>query len=321
MSNHKCAEGLTHVSGDAVKELVEGRKPNYSNTCFFNEYIEAIDLSGVNFYGADLRRTKWKLKTNLQNTVLVDVDLSGATLAGVDLRGADLTRANLSGVNFSGANLERAILRGCRMRDTNLDWTKLADTVVEHSGFDGAILQEREGDFRTAQEIYHVLKTNFRTVREENSARWANFREREMQRKMAAPRAIKRFHTSEFAGKNRKQSAWFFLQLWVRYIIWSIQSYTSGYGQQPLRALMTTLLLIPIFAVGYALSGGLAAEHRELFTQDYLLFSVGTLFRINPVDIKVVSYAAQWLVALESGLGLGFFAIFATALSWRATND
>ena len=94
------------------KAIVDIRDANLSGTDLSNSKLIDIELSGVDLSGANLNKT----------------NLSGADLINTRLTGADLTGANLSGVNLSGADLSNAILTGANLREATYTNEQLSRT-------------------------------------------------------------------------------------------------------------------------------------------------------------------------------------------------
>jgi hypothetical protein len=113
-----------------------------------DEPIPQVTLIGANFEGAILKRC----------------DFSKRDLSHADFRDADLYRAvfketNLYTTNFRGADLTRADFRGARLYGVNI-----YDADVTRAVFDETVIEEKDGDFSKAADVYitlnRVLKEN-----------------------------------------------------------------------------------------------------------------------------------------------------------------
>lgn len=85
----------------------------------------AADLSGLQFYGANLREANLRF-SNLEGATLFGANLKGAQLSNVNLRSADLARASLADAiltnsDLSYAQLAGATFTGCEMVGVSLD--------------------------------------------------------------------------------------------------------------------------------------------------------------------------------------------------------
>jgi uncharacterized protein YjbI with pentapeptide repeats len=334
-------DSQSHCGKPLMSGVSLSKDGRYSGVCMFGQAIPSKDLSGVNFSGADLVRTEWLTRSmNLDKAIFENADLSHAKFTGANLRGTRFNGANLTNADFRGADLSNAEMRGCQMNGVNLEQARLDHTLMDSASFGGRICQDSDNFsdilkdiFRrilrrprriddgkqkhdVARQIYRSLKLNFKEIGEYDSVSWAYFHERQMLRKMVAPWRAARYHPYEVNTKGRLKGS-STLKYFVRYLLWSLQSWSSGYGQKPLRALVLLLLIIPIFAFGYALSGGISADNRILTWQDYLLFSATAILRLNIGGMKITSDIAQLLLSAESVIGVGLYAIFANSLGQR----
>lgn len=261
-------------------------------------WMAEIDLSGMLLRRADLRGANL-VRARLGQIDLVDADLSGADLGHADLSGANLTWTNLSGAHLREANLSKtwlifatlegarlarcdlrgAVLRHARMdaatllgnvtldrhtqlRDiawhgaslTQIDWTRtprLGDeddgqyVSAEHGGRNAHLPSRWEGAARTYQQLAVTLRDQGMS---DPAARFA-YRAQMLQRRVLR-------HQRHYL---RASGSW-------------LLDLISGYGYKPMRSLITYLLVIGLFAVGYYLLGG--NVNPALSPLDALIFSV-----------------------------------------------
>ena len=85
-----------------------------------NIHFPLCDLTGLQLAGADLTQGYF------WNSVFINMDLSGTTLARAELGNANLSGANLTGANLTGANLTGANLTGANLTGANLSNTTLS---------------------------------------------------------------------------------------------------------------------------------------------------------------------------------------------------
>ena len=81
---------------------------------------QAVDLTGSNFSGVDLKNVIFTRGTTVDGFVVEIVNLSNVNFSFADLSYHDLTGANLEGANLEGANLEGANLEGANLEGANL---------------------------------------------------------------------------------------------------------------------------------------------------------------------------------------------------------
>jgi len=109
--------------------------------------LSGLDLSGVDFHGANLRETDLsgaKLEhadfieadlTNakLNNAKLFDAEFYGANLIGTELKKAGLLRTNFVYANLGEANLEQAVLHTTFFVSANLYKTKYLESCLHEA--------------------------------------------------------------------------------------------------------------------------------------------------------------------------------------------
>ena len=306
-------------------------------------WLAEIDLSGMLLRRADLRGANL-VRARLSQIDLVDADLSGADLGYADLSGANLTWANLSGAHlreatlskarlifatlngagFARCDLRGAVLRHARMdastllgnvtfdahtqlRDiawngaslTQIDWIKtprLGDeddgqyVSAEHGGRKTALPSRWEGAARTYQQLAVTLRDQGVS---DAAARFA-YRSQTLQRRVLRQRR----HYLRASGS------------WLLDLI-------SGYGYKPMRSLITYLLVIALFALGYYLLGG--NVNPALSPLDALIFSVTSFHGRGFAAGEAVSLSnpLTMLAASEAVLGLLIEIVFIATFTQR----
>ncbi|MFD4247942.1 pentapeptide repeat-containing protein [Streptomyces sp. NPDC058525] len=118
--------------------------------------VAGLDLSGADISGADLANglfTESVLRdVNLSGADLYRSHLEGAELTGADLSGATLVKAVLDGSSLVGANVDRADLgssemwavdaRGASFREAKLDAAGLLDVKLQGADLSNASVQQ-----------------------------------------------------------------------------------------------------------------------------------------------------------------------------------
>ncbi|HET9981233.1 MAG TPA: pentapeptide repeat-containing protein [Ktedonobacterales bacterium] len=306
-------------------------------------WMAEVDLTGMLLRRADLRGANL-VRARLAQVDLVDADLSGADLGYADLSGANLTWVNLSGAHLRAVNLSKAwlifatlngatfarcdlrgaILRHARMdaatllgnvtfdahtqlRDiawngaslTQIDWSqtpRLGDeddahyVSAEHGGRPTHLPSRWEGAARTYQQLAVALRDQGISV---PAARFA-YRSQALQRRVLRQQR----HYLRASGS------------WLLDLI-------SGYGYKPMRSLITYLLVIGLFAIGYYLLGGNVTP--ALSPLDALIFSVTSFHGRGFAAGEAVSLhnPLTILAAGEAVLGLLIEIVFIATFTQR----
>ena len=113
-----------------------------------------LNLSGVDFWGADLKKVYFKnsrlygsslqyadlWRANLQNTNLLKADLQNANLYGANLQNANLDEANLQNANLYGANLYFADLQFAELQNADLLLAELQNANLYGAKLQNAVL-------------------------------------------------------------------------------------------------------------------------------------------------------------------------------------
>jgi uncharacterized protein YjbI with pentapeptide repeats len=119
--------------------------------------LDQLNLSGANLSGANLSEAdlceanlgKASLDAaDLGNATLIMARLFAASLREVDLAGADLTGADLGQANLSGANLRGAYLCGANLYMADLSWANLSGADLQRADLQRTDLSA--GDLTTA---------------------------------------------------------------------------------------------------------------------------------------------------------------------------
>jgi len=133
-----------------------------------------LNLSGVNFRGANLKDAKFKRAVlqgaNLSDSIahraefdladLSNSNLSGADLDGCDFSGANLTNAVLTGADIKDASLKGAILSSVDLQSAKLHRSDLTDTTLTDAKLKGAVF-ERAYLGKAVFEYSGKLEANF----------------------------------------------------------------------------------------------------------------------------------------------------------------
>jgi uncharacterized protein YjbI with pentapeptide repeats len=218
-----CWEHLTPTERDHLKTRV-------SNILRSGDDLKGIvlsgaDLSNFDFSGADLTNA-FLDHCNLAKSKFVDTNLHEAYLGWANLKGARLERAEIDRAVFSGANLEGADLLAYSLRFGRVPIN------LEKSSFgkDGLFRRPHidEADPPCAEATYRALKAYFLSDGDYDSASWASYCERVMQRSV-------RWRQKAYLN-------------WVTSLLFGL---ACGYGEKPKRVFLASTLLIVIYALLY----------------------------------------------------------------------
>ncbi len=280
--------------GDGTRENPYTREDIILKKGEMKNSYDWVDLSGGKFkYKIDLRGI------NLHGFILKKADLSGANLEGVDLSFAKLEGADLSFANLKGADLAFAHLEGADLFSVELSSeTKLADVEWENY-----ILDEKEKwRLGPVENGYRRLKQWYTNAGMYDIAGEFFFREMTAQRKQ-----IKWWPQP----RQWKQIGWW---LHPRHRLWSlVHSFSSGYGERPLRVVRWGALFLLGPTLMYFLLRGVAPY--DLSVQAFL----NSLY-YSAVSFVALGYGPWFDVASVHGWVRGagaaqaFIGVFTVAL-------
>jgi hypothetical protein len=246
--------------------------------------LEAYARAGGQLRGISLRRA-----------TLAGLNLAAAPCQpGFDLSHADLYRANLQGASLYKVNFQYASLLKADFRDANLHWcrlsmanllgVKLQGARLEHMQLDRPLYQERMaaeavrlGQSELARDYYEQAEEIYRDLRKatEHEGLFAlsgQYIQQELR--------MRRFQLP----KNSK----------ARAFSWLIDIF-CGYGEEPARVVLFSLLLIFVSAVGYFFTG--------IFTQGVVLqfHSAMTLAEASRLFLTCLYYSVVTFTTLGYG--------------------
>jgi len=273
------------------------------------------------------------LRERLSSALRSDENLRGITLTGASLRGFDFAGANLENVlfdrcdlrhaNFSDANLRRAFFGWADLREADFVRAELNSAVFTGANLEGVHLTAysisfgrkpinltmqsfgREGLFRRphvcedgpqfAQATYQALKSHFVSNGDYDSASWASFSERLMQRRVL--------------WNERRLIRWM-----GSFIFGAI----SGYGERPARAILASVALVCAYAAAFYASRVVVLSGATLTKVDALTLSVATFAGYSLPDILIrFGSVGRVLLTSEAFLGLFLFGVFIFTLTKR----
>jgi len=228
---------------------------------------EKIFEGGINLGNLDLKKIILRDATlygaHLEGAILEDAHLEGAYLADAYLEGAKLWGAHLEGAkllstHLKGANLSRAHLEGAWLFDVKFP----PDTELENADWGNYILGwEKRGHFGIAEGVYRRLKqwyTNagmydrageffFREMTARRKNYWWQGSRSKSFRKLLHPFKPKELSRAIFPGKP------------FQWALSELLSVLCGYGERPLRVVISAAVVVSGLATAYYLWGSFSS--------------------------------------------------------------
>ncbi|MFB0519249.1 MAG: ion channel [Acidobacteriota bacterium] len=232
-------------------------------------------------------------------------------LIGVDLSGAGLGRAKLSGAKLEGANLSGAELGGAKLIDARVNWAKLTGVRgLTRENFSKELTEEEKKNAGGYKESYLTVKNYFIQNGLYDDASWAAFRERTLERIALA---------QEIWEEGLKGLSWSWWKSSFRWFGSKVISLLNGYGERPLRAVVSSGAIVVLFSIIHFLFNWIQANPpEELHWWDYLYFSIVTFTTLGYGDIRpLAAPGARMVASLEAFIGAFMIALFVWTLARR----
>jgi hypothetical protein len=256
--------------------------------------LSDADLTSLDFTGANLRGA-FIDGCDLRKSNLCEVNLQDAFAAGALLQNSDLVRAELNGTVFSGASLENAKLLAFSLSFGRVPINLTAESFGQATLFKRPHIDETEPSF--SEHTYRALKAYFLALGDYESASWAAYSEKLMQKKT---------HWED-----------------GRYLDWAVSALfgaACGYGERPVRAITFSTIVILIYAAMYFLAGliQVSATHSSIGAWDSLYFSACSFVGVSFGEfIPTASRVSRLCVVSECFGGLFAFGLFIFTLTKR----
>ena len=254
--------------------------------------LSRVDLSHINLvnrnskHGYRFEKADF-YRSNLSHAHCFMVDFSGSSLMKANLQYANLHCANLESCNLLGANFEHAKLE-------HINWgDKILQVQLAEQSEDSI---ERADLYQQAEEIYRHL----RKVTEDEGL--FDLSGKFFRREMVA----RRKQLPQFSGAR---------------ILSKTVDMFCGYGEEPLRIIGFTLLLILIYGFFYLFSGlnyagiiiqfdlSLSVTQNMWFLLDSIYFSIITFTTLGYGDITPQGFS-RFLASTEALIGSFTLALF-----------
>ena len=315
--------GATLVSARLERAYLENAR--LERAILEDAHLEGAYLSGARLEGATLFNAHlegaYSSNAHFEGAILVGARLERADLGDAHLEGAFLPGAHLKGAKLGGARLERADLGGAHLEGAYLSGAEFSpDTKLEDADWGNHILgEEKAGDLYPASHTYRRLKQWHTNAGMYDRAGEFFFREMEARRKNywwgSSQRKPFRDLFHPFKPKNllralfpRKPFPW----------VWStLLSSLCGYGERPLRAVISAVVVVSGLAAAYYFWGSFSSSSPW----DTLYYSV-----VSFVSLGYGRWAPQpsgWVKgvgAAEAFIGFFIMALFLITFTRKMTR-
>jgi len=268
----------------------------------FKAYLKGSNLSYASLERARLSGAELKI-TNLSGAKLGRADLSDAGLIGANLSGADLRGADLSGAWLERADLTNALLH----------WANLTDARgLTKENFSEKPTEEERKETWAFKMSYLTVKKYFSLSGQYDDVSWVAFRERTLER-VALANELK---------KELWIIAWLIPAWWKTVFRWfgsKVMSLLNGYGERPLRVVLSSGVIVILFSIIYYIFKCIQAYPIEkLHFWDYLYFSIVTFTTLGYGDIRPLAVPwARMVASMEAFIGAFMIALFVLTLARR----
>jgi uncharacterized protein YjbI with pentapeptide repeats len=230
-------------------------------------------------------------------------DLSHADFRDADLYRAVFKEANLYTTNFRGADLTRADFQGARLYGVNI-----YDADVTRAVFDETVIEEKDGDFSKAADVYITLNRVLKENGDVERAAAYYYRQRVCQRRARA---------SQLSALLERI-----------FFDWLV-----GYGEKPIRTVYAAILTIVACAPAYLLLGraspgsvqdlgGAAPENLQTLGKLPTALELSLIAFVG-ADMNTwrLTGWARTLMAVEALLGVILLAVILIGFSRKVIRD
>ncbi|MFI0473390.1 pentapeptide repeat-containing protein [Halomonas sp. HMF6819] len=346
---------MKRLSAAQVEERLTARQNDWVD--FVGCELEAVNF-GNPHYATLLERFDFRdarlFRCTFTNAQLRDAKFQQAELIDCDLRYAEFERvsfkrARLKGCDFYRARLgmntvfEASDISACSLHLAVFDGVALPRGAIEE-GFKSGLLQEREEDFaafhadlaargrgddpirtplhlsrrhREAADIYRALSAHWSAKGSTRDAGWAYYHARRLETRAVRPDQVWRRRRIERELDTPTRPGLF--RATLRWLLGTSADLVAGFGESPLRVMVTLLVVMLAFAGLYAATGVAGAQGETLNTlNDALLFSAQAM--TASLDAELSSRWLKWATTLETTLGITLLGLLGFCLGNRLRN-
>ncbi len=130
---------------------------------------------------------------------------------------------------------------------------------------------------------------------------------------------------SEVAAKDKNNIwhwLWFYLRHFGKWLLLWASELSCGYGERPARTAFLVVVIVPLFAVLFRLSEGVAASNGAAMTGlDYVNYSFGAFATVGFARFITVNALAEALTSIEALFGIATLALLMFALGNRISRS
>lgn len=287
----------------ALEAHNKARKP-MAGFNFLHADLRCINLSGANLQEADFSGT------DLTGAELAGANMCGCDFAGSDCTDTDFTMANLSdtrlwhadltNADLSEANLSRADFLNANLFNSNLCYANLKDArFLSKENFKGKGYKEgvMEKGAVSARESYAALKQYFMQNGRYSDASWASLNESRME--------------SKRLWDDRRPG----------FLPFSLMGVLCGWGERPLRAIVSAAAVILSYAIAYSFLKAGASVYPAGYTPSFLHYIYhSTSIFIGGNFLFEVNALYKILAISESFMGIFMLGLFVFSLGRRYSS-
>ncbi|NHN57548.1 MULTISPECIES: pentapeptide repeat-containing protein [Halorussus] len=305
-------------------------------------------LDGAIFRDVELSGADWTVGLTVTDARFVNCNLEETDLGGADLRYSHFEGVDAQGVNLRGANLEhaefdRTDLRGADLCGARLHYAVFDNArIAEETTFGKNVVYEEElldhDDQRRIASLDVVRPRDHDENRVERyeAAHWTYNELQRLAEDNGLTEASREYYKKR---KNvRRREAWEFGP-YTRALAQEAWRWTTGYGANPWRVIVTSLLVIVLCGVLYPFVGGIqeatngttvtySVTNPDAGRLQYLLFAIFfrslyfstvTFATLGYGDIEPVGNYARAIAGTEALLGQLLMALLVFVLTRNVT--
>lgn len=272
--------------------------------------MHGIILKNANLENLNLVNHNGKKGFDLTGADLYRANLKGAHLFNIILIRASLMKSDLSHANIHCAHLEECNLLGVNFNETKIEHIKTGKTLIQESS---AKLLEAQGKHKEALDYYEQAEEVYRNLRKTS--------ERQGLFTLAGPYlrkelTMRRFQLPYWSGKR---------------LYSKLVDLFCGYGEDPMRVVSFSWLLIFVSSILYYLFGlRFAGEYQVfslqsslqenvIFFLECLYYSVVTFTTLGYGDFIPIGFS-RLVAALEAFTGSFTIALFVVVFVKKMTR-
>ncbi|WP_427980985.1 ion channel [Agarivorans sp.] len=290
-------------SGEHVKQQLEHYAQN-------GGLLRGILLKNAQLADIDLVKCNSKQGYDMSGADLYRANLNGAHLFNLQLRHGSLMKADLRNANLNHTDLSLSNLLGCKMDHCKCDSLRVGEQLLQEQWAEQAKQQQ---DFAAMKDYYQQAEEVYRSLR-----------------KMTEAEGL--FTTAgQFLRKELTMRRYQLPKYSYRRIISKIVDWVCGYGELPVRVVLTSMMIILscaliYFFTGIHFNGNIVAlnlehslEQNLIAFAECLYYSVVTFTTLGYGDFTPVGLSRVF-AAIEAFSGSFIIALFVVVFVKKMTR-